>query len=73
LQHLYLYYVATGQKVPIGAFHSAPEFKGEWRCDTHPRVSRTGRWICIDSPADSEGRQMFLVDLSPLWQVAETS
>ena len=73
LQHLYLYHVGTGQKVPVGAFYSPPEFKGEWRCDTHPRVSRTGRWICIDSPAGSEGRQMFLVDLSPLWEVAETS
>jgi hypothetical protein len=73
LQHLYLYHATSGEKVPIGAFHSPPEFQGEWRCDTHPRVSRSGRWICIDSPAGKDGRQMFLVDLSPLWEIAGAS
>ncbi len=69
LQHVYLYHVPTGQKVQLGSFLSPPQFTGEWRCDTHPRVSRTGRWVCIDSPHEKEGRQMFLIDLSPLWEV----
>lgn len=70
LQHVYLFHVPTGQRVPLGSFRSPPEFTGEWRCDTHPRVSRIGRWLCIDSPHEQDGRQMYLIDLSPLWQHA---
>ncbi|MCS7237044.1 MAG: hypothetical protein NZ899_02090 [Thermoguttaceae bacterium] len=68
LQHVYLYHVPSGQKVPVGSFYSPPQFAGEWRCDTHPRVSRSGKWICIDSPDEKEGRQMLLIDLSPIWE-----
>lgn len=68
LQHVYLYHVPSGQKVPLGSFYSPREFTGEWRCDTHPRVSRSGRWICIDSPHEKDGRQMYLIDLAPIWE-----
>jgi hypothetical protein len=33
-QNVYLYEVATGRRVPVGSFHSPPEYTGEWRCDT---------------------------------------
>lgn len=63
LQHPYVYHVASGSKVPLGHFLSPKEYVGEWRCDTHPRFSRTGRYAVIDSPHTGEGRQMHLIDL----------
>jgi hypothetical protein len=63
-QNLYLYNVATGQRVPLGSFRLPPEYKGEWRCDTHPRFSPDGRNVCIDSPHAGNGRQMYLIDIS---------
>jgi hypothetical protein len=62
LQHPYLYHLPTRKRVPLGHFNSPPAYAGEWRCDTHPRASRDGKWVCIDSPHDS-GRQMYLIDL----------
>ncbi|MCW5983268.1 MAG: hypothetical protein KIT09_34575 [Bryobacteraceae bacterium] len=63
LQHVYLYEVATGGRIPLGSFHSPTEYTGEWRCDTHPRSSPDGRWVCIDSPHGGNGRQMYLIDI----------
>ncbi len=65
-QHVYLYNVATGRKIPVGHFHSPPEYKGEWRCDTHPRFSPDGRSVVIDSPHGGNGRQMYLIDISSI-------
>jgi len=61
LQHVYLYHVATRRRVELGSFLSPNEYQGEWRCDTHPRIGRDGRCVCIDSPHTGEGRQMFLL------------
>ncbi len=63
LQHPYLYQVATGHRVPLGHFHSPPQYTGEWRCDTHPRFSPDGQKVVIDSPHEG-GRQMYLIDIS---------
>jgi len=63
-QHVYLYHVPTGKKVPLGAFHLPPQYKGEWRCDTHPRFSPDGKSVVIDSPHGGNGRQMYLIDIS---------
>jgi hypothetical protein len=62
LQHPYLYHVPTGRKEPLGHFHSPPLYSGEWRCDTHPRPSRDGELVCIDSPHNG-GRQMYVIDI----------
>jgi hypothetical protein len=62
-QNVYLFEVTTERRIPLGSFHSAPEYKGEWRCDTHPRSSPDGKKVCIDSPHGG-GRQMYLIDLS---------
>ena len=62
-QEVYLYNVATGEKVTLGNFHSPPEYTGEWRCDTHPRFSPDGRSVVIDSPHGGNGRQMYLIDI----------
>lgn len=62
-QNVYLYEVATNQRVPLGAFRSPPEYAGEWRCDTHPRFSPNGRLVTIDSPHGGNGRQIYLIDI----------
>jgi len=64
LQNPYLYHVVTGRRVPLGHFHLPPEYRGEWRCDTHPRFSPDGRSVVIDSPHTGEGRQLHLIDIS---------
>jgi hypothetical protein len=63
LQHPYLYHVVSRRRLPLGHFHSPTQYTGEWRCDTHPRSSRDGTLVCIDSPHDG-GRQMYLIDVS---------
>lgn len=64
-QKPYLLHLPTKQLHMLGHFHSPKEYVGEWRCDTHPRSSRDGKWACIDSP-HSGGRQMHLIDLRPI-------
>lgn len=68
LQRVYLYHVPTGREVTLGEFHSPREYSGEWRCDTHPRSSRDGRYVVIDSPHGGNGRQMYLMDISGITQ-----
>ena len=63
-QTVYLFNTLTGERVDLGAFRSPPEYQGEWRCDTHPRVSRDGRTVCIDSPHGGDGRQLYALDIS---------
>jgi hypothetical protein len=63
LQHVYLYHVPTGRKVAIASFPSPDPYRGEWRCDTHPCASRSGRKIVFDSPHRG-GRQVYLADIS---------
>jgi len=62
----HLFHVASGKVAPLGLFHSPPEYKGEWRCDTHPRSSRDGRKVAIDSPHGGEGRQIHLIDIGDI-------
>jgi hypothetical protein len=62
-QKPHLYHVATGRVVPLGSFLSPKEYTGEWRCDTHPRCSRGGHVVVIDSPHGDEGRQLHLIDI----------
>jgi hypothetical protein len=64
-QHVYLYEVSSGKRVPLADLHSPPEYAGEWRCDTHPRFSPDGRKVVVDS-AHSGGRQLYLIDVSEI-------
>jgi hypothetical protein len=66
LQHPYLYEIATGKRIPLGHFYSAPEYNGEFRCDLHPRFSPDGRKVVIDSPHGGNGRQLYLIDISAI-------
>lgn len=66
LQHLYLYEPGGGRRVSLGDFHLPKEYAGEWRCDLHPRFSRDGNRITIDSPHGGNGRQIYLIDIRGL-------
>jgi hypothetical protein len=66
LQHPYLYHIETIKRVPLGHFHSPPPYTGPVRCDTHPRFSRDGKQVVIDSPHGGNGRQMYLIDVSKI-------
>ena len=63
-QTVYLYHPASQRRVTLGEFPLAKEYTGEWRCDTHPRFSRDGRSVTIDSPHTGQGRQIHLIDIS---------
>jgi Tol biopolymer transport system component len=63
-QHVYLYNLETGRRIGLGDFYSPAEYKGEWRCDTHPRFSPDATKVVIDSPHGGNGRQMYLIDIS---------
>ena len=62
-QNVYLYHVDSGRRVPLGSFELPRTYSGEWRCDTHPRLSPDGRSVVIDSPHTGAGRQMHLIDI----------
>lgn len=64
LQTPHLYELKTNRRIDLGRFHSPPEYKGEWRVDNHPRLSRDERWVCIDSPHGGRGRQLYLIDIA---------
>ena len=61
----FLYDMETGLRHDVGSFHADPGLSKENRCDLHPRWSRDGTQVCIDS-VHGEGRQMYLVDVSSI-------
>ena len=66
IQRPYLYHVRTSRRVELGEYHSPDVYREEWRCDTHPRSSRDGRFLTIDSPHSGDGRQMYLLDIGEI-------
>lgn len=69
LQKVYLYDTQTEQRIELAHLPSPAEYKGEWRCDTHPRGLAGGRAI-VDSPhgdgLHGDGRQMYLLEFDGL-------
>ncbi len=65
-QNPYIYHVPTDKRHELGLFHLPPEYKGEWRCDNHPRSSNDGTKVVIDSPHGGNGRQLWLLDISEI-------
>lgn len=64
MQTLMLFRPADSKLVVLGKFYLSPEHKGEYRCDLHPRWSRDGKYVCIDSMHIGDKRQMYILDVS---------
>ncbi|MEM9827991.1 MAG: hypothetical protein AAF958_15475 [Planctomycetota bacterium] len=64
-QTVYLYHVPSKRRFDLGHFPSPPAYRGQWRCDTHPRGGPGGTQVAIDSPHDG-GRQVYLLDIADL-------
>lgn len=62
-QHVHLFHLPTRQTITLGKFHLPKVYRGEWRCDTHPRASNDGLTVAIDSPHTGAGRQVHLIDV----------
>ena len=63
-QELYLYHVPSQKRVELGRFYAPEDYTGEWRCDLHPRSSRDGLTVIIDSAHGGSGRQLYALDVS---------
>ena len=63
LQDLF-YHVVTGTRHNLGQLAAVLGFDGELRCDLHPRSSRDGRKVMIDSSHVGAECQMYLLDIS---------
>ena len=61
-QHLCLINAETGAYEEIGCFHHEPTPTVETRNDLHPRWSKDGRYITVDSTHDGY-RGVYLLDL----------
>lgn len=66
VQTPHLYNIRTNRRINLGEFSLHPAYKGEWRVDTHPRLSRDERSVCIDSPHTGQGRQLHVIDIAGL-------
>jgi len=59
-QHLLIFSLKENNLFQIGSFYSPLSFKGEVRCDLHPRWSSCGKYICFDS-AHERKRAMYVM------------
>ena len=58
-----LYEVTGNRKVSLGFYRSEEIFRGEIRCDLHPRWTPDGRGLTIDAVPEGD-RQIHLIDVS---------
>ena len=65
LSDLMLYDVRRRAKVTLGKLHSPEPFRGDIRCDLHPRWSRDAKTVSFDSIHEGS-RQIYLADISGL-------
>ncbi len=65
MQTLMLYRPADGKRIDLGRFFQEKPSEVQWRCDLHPRWSRNGRYICIDSKCSGQ-RQLYLLEVSAI-------
>ena len=63
MQRLYLVRMEDEAVAELAAFYQPEAFTGAWRCDLHPRWSRDGTQVCIDSTHNGS-RQVYVLDLA---------
>jgi len=66
LQTPYLFNTVSKKRYDLGNFYEPDTYKGEMRCDLHPRYSPNGKMVIIDSTHEGLGRQMYLIDVSEI-------
>jgi hypothetical protein len=62
---LILYDTETGKRYNIASLYADPTLGKENRCDLHPRWSRDGMEVCVDSVHENV-RQLYIVDVSEI-------
>ena len=62
-QLLYTYDESRNDYRKILSFFNPLTFKGETRCDLHPRWNYNGNKICVDSPNTSSQRSMYVINV----------
>jgi hypothetical protein len=62
-QYLFLYHIPTKRFVPLAKLKTTVD-GGLFRVDLHPRTSRDGKMVSVDSTHEGLGRQMYLIDIS---------
>ena len=62
-QALFLWHMAEEYRVDLGSYFSPLPFRGEIRCDLHPRWSRDERMVSFDSIHEGS-RQVYVIDVS---------
>lgn len=65
-QYLFLYHRPTKLFVPLAKLKSNAPAEGIFRIDLHPRFSRDGKIVCIDSSYENLGRQMYIMDIGEI-------
>jgi len=68
-QYLFLYHRPTRLFVPLAKLKSTADWTvgdGMCRVDLHPRLSRDGRMVSIDSTHEGLGRQMYVIDIGSI-------
>jgi hypothetical protein len=67
---LILYHPGRDERIDIGRFYADPKYDGPTRTDLHPRWSRDGKSVCLDSVHERHGgdftRQMYIADVSSI-------
>jgi hypothetical protein len=61
-QYVFLFHRPTRQFVPLAKLKCTRPNDG-FRVDTHPRLSRDGRLVCIDATHEGLGRQMHVMSI----------
>ncbi|MDA1044958.1 MAG: hypothetical protein O3C57_07015, partial [Verrucomicrobia bacterium] len=61
-RHLLLFHPKQNRLDELGRFYEPLNYRGEKRCDLHPRWSSSGRYVCVDS-VYSGRRKMCVLDL----------
>ena len=63
--HLYLYDLINKKRFIVGVFHQPFKYQGENRIDLHPKWSRDGKYVSVDSGHRGK-REFYVIDIREL-------
>lgn len=64
-QNLLIYNPGSNKLSSLGSFYSPFRYRGEFKCDLHPRWSPGGTYVCIDSACEGK-RAMYLIQMNDM-------